>query len=226
MDSEIESQKDWPPWESGRADQLSMFIETTRDILLSPSISFTRMHIDKGYVKPFIYGVFGTLSGALLNFCYQYLFGTISGVPTPEMARITTDLGGVWVVFAILWLLFSVTAGIFIGAAIDHAMLFLVGAAKKPYEATFRVFAYAGGATGIVSVVPVCGSIISFFWNFVLRIIGYSKVHEISGFRASIAVLLPILLCCVCMALVFSSLLFFGVHSEPMRQFFQKGLRV
>lgn len=226
MDNDIKSQKDWPPWESGRTEQPSMFIETTRDILLNPSISFSKMHIDKGYAKPFIFGAVGSLSGALLNFCYQYLFGTIPGIPTPEMGRVMTDLGSVWIVFAILWLLLSVTAGIFIGAAIDHAMLFLIGAAKKPYEATFRVFAYAGGATGIISVIPVCGSIVSFFWNLVLRIIGYSRVHEISGFRASIAVLIPILICCVCIASVFSSLLFLGIHSEPVQQLFQKGLSV
>jgi hypothetical protein len=72
----------------------------------------------------------------------------------------------------------------------------VVGGAKRPFEATFRVACYAGGSTAVLQLLPMCGTIASSIWNFVCMVIGLSEVHGISKGRAAVAVLLPSIVCC------------------------------
>jgi len=84
----------------------------------------------------------------------------------------------------------------FISAGLVHLALILVGGAKRPFEATFRVACYAGGATALLQLLPMCGAIVSSIWNFICMVIGLSQVHGIGKGRAAVAVLLPSLVCC------------------------------
>ena len=51
--------------------------------------------------------------------------------------------------------------GLFIGAAIVHLCLMIVGGANKTFEATFRVLAFSQGSTGPLQMIPVCGGLIA-----------------------------------------------------------------
>jgi len=86
----------------------------------------------------------------------------------------------------------------FIWSGIAHLFLMLVGGARSSFETTLRVMAYAVGATAVFQVVPICGGFIGFFWGLVVEIIGLTEAHETSTGRAAAAVLLPIVLCCLC----------------------------
>ncbi len=46
-------------------------------------------------------------------------------------------------------------------------------------------------------MVPFCGSIIAMIWTAVLYVMGFSIAHRTTQGKALIAVLLPIILCCV-----------------------------
>jgi hypothetical protein len=87
-----------------------------------------------------------------------------------------------------------------VGSALQHLFLMLVGGARRGYAATFRTACYAQvGALG--GLVPLCGGLISLVWQLVLTVIGLSAAHQISTGRAALAVLMPALLCCGCIAL-------------------------
>ena len=75
-------------------------------------------------------------------------------------------------------------------------MLLLLGGARRPYETTLRVSAYASGATSVLGLIPLCGAFIGGIYAVVVAIIGLSRAHEISTGKAAAAVLLPIVLCC------------------------------
>jgi hypothetical protein len=47
----------------------------------------------------------------------------------------------------------------------------------------------------------VCGQFVGLVWGLVLNIIGLSVLHRISLGRAALAVFLPLVLCCACVAL-------------------------
>jgi hypothetical protein len=53
--------------------------------------------------------------------------------------------------------------------------------------------------------VPVCGAVVGGIWAIVLTCIGLSKTHEITIGRAVVAVLLPMIVCCGLVALVFAA---------------------
>jgi hypothetical protein len=86
--------------------------------------------------------------------------------------------------------------GLFIGAAIIHLCLMIVGGANKPFEATFRVLAFSQGSTGPLQIIPVCGGLIAGVWALVVNCIGLARAHETTTGRAVLAVFLPLVVCC------------------------------
>jgi hypothetical protein len=95
----------------------------------------------------------------------------------------------------------------FVSAAIYHVMLLLLGAARQPFETTMRVVAYSMGSTSVLQIVPVCGGVFAAVWAIVANIIGLARTHEISTGKAAAAVLLPVLACCVIIALFYAALI-------------------
>ena len=97
---------------------------------------------------------------------------------------------------AIILVVFFIEAGIF------HLMLLIVGGARQSFETTARVVAYTSGATAIFQMVPFCGGLIGLVWGIIILILGLAYAHETSTGRAVAAVLLPLVLCCLCCVLV------------------------
>ncbi len=98
-------------------------------------------------------------------------------------------------VFLILLPLFVVLA-LFIGSAVVHVCLMIVGGANQPFETTFRVLAFSHGSTGPLQMIPVCGGMIAGVWALVCNCIGLARAHETDTGRAVLAVFLPVIVCC------------------------------
>ena len=103
---------------------------------------------------------------------------------------------------AIMLLPILLAASSFVSSGLIHLSLMIVGGARRPFEATFRVACYAGGATAVLQLLPGCGAIVAMVWNFVLLIVGLADVHGIGKGRAAVAVLLPSVVCCLIVLLV------------------------
>jgi hypothetical protein len=106
-----------------------------------------------------------------------------------------------------------VVIGLFIGAAIMHLCLMIVGGARQPFETTFRVLAFTQGATGVLQMIPICGAAIAGVWAIVVNCIGLARAHETDLWRAVVAVFLPVIVCCgfaFCLALAIPALLHSG----------------
>jgi len=99
------------------------------------------------------------------------------------------------VAFIILLPLF-VVIGLFVGSAVVHVCLMIVGGANQPFETTYRVVAFTQGSTGPLQMIPVCGGAIAGIWGLVSTCIGLSRAHQTDTGRAVLAVLLPVIICC------------------------------
>src|SRR5262249_27323904 len=86
--------------------------------------------------------------------------------------------------------------GLFIGSAIVHLCLMIVGGANQSYETTFRVLAFSQGSTGPLQMVPICGGLIAGVWALVCNCIGLAPWHEADMGSAVLAVFLPLIVCC------------------------------
>ena len=102
-----------------------------------------------------------------------------------------------------------IVIGLFIGSAIVHLCLMMVGGANQSFETTFRVLAFSQGSAGPLQIIPVCGGVISGVWAVVCNCIGLARAHETDTGRAVLAIFLPLIVCCgggLLLALMFGAM--------------------
>jgi hypothetical protein len=183
------------PWEDmASLGFFTAFFRTMKQVLFSPTAFFRNMSVDKGMGSPLLYGViisfFGTTIGLLEQFALSGFMGSSSHVE---------GVGGVnffQTAFLLIYAFFLpiiIAIGLFIGSAIFHICLLIVGAGKRGFEATFRVLSYASSSQAF-ALVPFVGGFIIVIYNLVLWTIGFRESHHTTTGRAFIAVLLPVII--------------------------------
>jgi hypothetical protein len=202
-----------PAWEQPDGSWFRRFAQTTQALLTAPGDFFRTMRREGGLGEPIGYGVIGSVAGGLVGAVYQLLLSTtMAGLQGPAAAR-EQALAGLFSTGCIIVIMpIASVIGMFIGSAVYHVMLLLLGGARRPYETTLRVAAYSNGGTAVLNLIPLCGSIAAAVYAIVVAIIGLSRAHEISTGKAAAAVLLPVLICCVLVVLFYGALaaLFLG----------------
>lgn len=202
------------PWDQRHQKGLfNAFIETLQMVLSKPTVAFTAMKREGGLGEPLIYaiigGTFGTIFAVIYNFVLRSfpLFGDRQG----GLGHLFGGLS--WIALLVLAPVL-VAIETFIGSAIFHLCLMIIGGAKQSFETTFRVVCFAGGSINPLLVIPFCGGLIVGIWKIVLNCIGLARAHEIEAGRATLAVLLPVIVCCG--GLIFLAVLIpaltFGLH--------------
>ena len=200
------------PWEDpGRVGFVDRFVETVKLLATAPAEAFARMPTAGGIGQPLFFAIVVGWIGIAVYSVWMLLLG---GMSLPFLDQV--DLGaagamfglssGLMVVFLVLAPLLIVV-GVFIQAAILHLMLMLVGGANQGFEATARVCSYAQ-ASQLAQIIPFCGGLLSAIWSVVLLIVGLSTAHGITRGKAALAVVLPVVVCCVAFG---AMIMFFGV---------------
>jgi len=81
---------------------------------------------------------------------------------------------------------------LYLGSAIIHLCLMVVGGNRRGFEATFRVIAYSS-STQIFALIPFVGGFIIPLYALVIEIIGLRESHGIGTGRAILAIFLPVI---------------------------------
>lgn len=197
------------PWEDpARASAFERFVETAKLLATRPSEAFARMPTTGGIGSPLVYAIAVGWVGIGIAVVWNTLF---QGMWIPfmgggEEAAVAAGFTAAWAVGMILLAPILVVIGVFIGAAILHLMLMIVGGANNGFEATVRVVCYAQTAQ-LAGIIPFCGGLISMVWAIILYVIGLSTAHRTTQGKAILAVVLPVVLCCAFAA----ALMFMGV---------------
>lgn len=191
------------PWETPGYPALEALFETAKLFLTRPSEAFARMSLGGDLGRPLLYAVLFGWIGVVASQIYELVLRGAMWNFLPGMNR-AGDFGlstgvsiGLMVVAPVL-----VVIGLFVGAAIVHLFLMLVGGATAGFGTTLRTMAYAS-TTQVVQVIPFCGGLVAAVWTVVLEIIGLAIAHRTTQGKAALAVLLPVALCCACVAIVF-----------------------
>jgi hypothetical protein len=195
------------PWEDrGRIGVLNAFGQTARLFTSRPRIAFDRARRMGDYGSPLIWVVFMGLIAALVNWLYGIMFlapltALLPGSMRDEMAPMMA-FGVMSSAFKVVLYPIMIVIGTFIGAAITHLCLLLVGGSRSNagYEATFRAVAYSEWSQ-IAYLIPFVGGLVAAVWSVILLVIGISSMHKLSTGTAVIVVLIPMILCCTCLAL-------------------------
>ncbi|TVQ33346.1 MAG: hypothetical protein EA370_11840 [Wenzhouxiangella sp.] len=198
------TEREGPPWENPSAgDFFQRLWQTVVQGVSSPSELFANMRTTGGLISPLVFYVLIIGAGAIVSTALEMPFGLLGGSGGADAIL------GFFLVLILLPVLLPI--GLFVSSGITHLALMVFGGANKPYEATFRVNAYAYGSVGWVWAIPFCGSLVGGIWGIVLEIIGVARVHEVSTGKAAAAVLVPLAIIAMfgaCVALIFGLAVF------------------
>jgi len=189
------------PWEQPGYPFLEALYETAKLFVTVPTAAFRRMSITADLGRPLLYAILlgwvGIIAGQLYSIALRGVTANLLPFQSAEGLAMGTGMSiAVMVVAPVLILL-----GVFIWAAIVHLFLMMFGGANSGFGATVRVMCY-GTTAQLAQIVPLCGGIIGSVWAIVLEIIGLAQAHRTTQGKAALAVLLPLVLCCVCIAIL------------------------
>jgi hypothetical protein len=217
----VQDERNGPAWEWRR--QLGFFralVLTLKEVLLSPQETFHLAKREGGLGSPLLFflimqiamNILATLIWyPLANMQRRYVleqFATLSQQSSPYYNRIETmlmnpiSLSSSQIFSQFLSTLIALIIGLFIASGIIHLLLMLFGGARYPFEATFRVVAYVGGACAVLLLFPLCGNAIQLIVWPLLLIMGLVAMHETDTWRALLAVLTPGFLAVLCFGAV------------------------
>ena len=185
------------PWEHRQERGFAnAFIETLAMVLTKPDLAFRTMKTEGGLAEPLIYALIGGCVGGIVSLLLSLglqSMGLFAGQRDTFAALAGIGVGSIALIVLVP---VFIVIGLFIGAAIVHLCLMIVGGANKSFETTFRVLSFSQGSTGPLQIIPLCGGLIAGVWALVVNCIGLARAHETTTGRATLAVLLPVIVCC------------------------------
>jgi hypothetical protein len=185
------------PWEHRQERGfVNAFIETLAMVLTKPDLAFRTMKTEGGLGEPLLYALIGGCVGGIVSLLLSLGLQSMGLFAGQKDAFAVLAGAGVGSIALIILVPMFIVIGLFIGSAIIHLCLMIVGGANKSFETTFRVVAFSQGSTGPLQIIPVCGGMIAFVWSVVVNCIGLARAHETSTGRAVLAILLPLIVCC------------------------------
>jgi hypothetical protein len=185
------------PWDDRQQKGFfNAFIETLQMVLTRPAEVFTVMKREGGFGEPLIYAVVGVGAGAIVQFILSFALQSLGLFANHRNALGAMAGMGIGSIAFIIIIPFAIVIGLFIGAAIIHLFLMLVGGANQPFETTFRVLAFSQGSTGPLQMIPICGGVIAGVWALICNCIGLARAHETDTGRVVLAVVLAVVVCC------------------------------
>jgi hypothetical protein len=183
-------------------------LRTFRQVLFSPHKLFDTMSLKRGYGESLAFGLlFGSL-GMMLGFFWQLLIIPDRFIQLGKFLFGSFNLSTIYLVLIILTPLW-VMVQLFLMALILHWCLIVFGGGKSGFEATFSVISYSQ-AIQLLSVFPLIGGFIGFFWQLIVQIIGLREIHNTTYHRVMMAYILPpvlIIFFIVLIAVIFFSFL-------------------
>ena len=193
------------PWE--QRDQLGFaaaFVENVKLFVKSPAEAFAVTRRSGDFASPLIFGIVICWVGIIIGQMWSLLFGgsVLSMLPAEVQDQAGLYLAGTAgsTLFTILLAPIWTAIGLFIWSGILHVCLAMVGgtsASSSGYEGTFRVAAYSS-VSQLANLIPIVGGMVAAVWGIVLAVMGLTEMHGTTQGKALAAVLIPILVCCVC----------------------------
>ncbi len=201
-------------------------VQTVRLLVMNPTEAFSRLRSDGDLTSPMFFGIIVSWVCMLLSQLWNVLlsntlggaFGDIEGLELLFQAPSILKLVGVMLLWPVIFVVI-----VFIGAGILHLCLMMVGAMVKTelgFEGTLKVYLYAT-VSWLALLVPFAGSLVGTLWYAVLLVLGFAKVHRTGQGRSLIAVLIPTIVCCVCVIGI--TVLFGAVLYKFIEEFIRQG---
>jgi hypothetical protein len=194
------------PWDVGPRN-FSTWWQTSKLCFMQPSYAYSIMWQAGGFGQPMAFAAVGLAIGTfgqMIWYVPMMAMLTILGAQNEANGGQIAAVAGAQIVAQLVGGIFTValgaTIGLFIGAAVIHVCLMIVGGANRQYETTLRVLGYAQGSTAWLNVIP-CGALVAFASVLVQEVVGLAKAHETTTTKSLLAIILPMIVCLGCAAI-------------------------
>jgi hypothetical protein len=168
------------------------FYEKVKGFMLEPSKTFDATKEDtledalKYYVG--ITAIFSALSAVLFVFASKLLGSMMGGFG--KMLGAGAGIAGAISIFVMSLIL--IVIGAFIGGAIVHIFVYIVGG-RKGIAKTIIALMYADTPYLLFGWIPLIG-LIAAIWALVLNVLGIRKFQELTTGRAILAIFMPLII--------------------------------
>jgi hypothetical protein len=164
---------------------------------MHPTPTFASMKQTGGLACPLLYFVLLSSSSFAVSALYQMAATSMnpSLLGTP-LAHLSSKAISIALIGSILISPALYVVSAFISSGLTHLSLKLLGGANRPFETTFRVICYAQASAAVFNLIPLFGGLIGIIMSAYCIIIGLKETHHTEGWRATLAITLPGLLCC------------------------------
>jgi hypothetical protein len=198
------------PWElRERYGALVGLAETVRLMLTAPVEAFARARRRGDLVSPIAYGVLVGWIGIVGQRVWAFVIGTSildwMGPQAREASMLAFALSGLGIAAVLVLAPIFLLVGLLVWSLLLHLFLMLFGATRESptgFEGTVRVVAWSMTAQ-LAQLVPFAGGLLGVVWAVVLLTLGSASMHRTTNGRALGAVLTPLALGCLLLALLF-----------------------
>jgi hypothetical protein len=187
-----------PAWERSESSlSPSAALETIRQVLFSPKETFQKMTTTGGYSKPLVFYTLMAWFSGIASVGYQAVAGMVNPTIFGEIGKNLSTMTIVIIACAVALILpIFLIFGSFFSAAMFHLSLLVVGGANKPFEVTYRAFAYATGALAVLQFIPLCGGYLSSLAGLFYMVIALREAQQTETWRIVLGSLILFLVCC------------------------------
>jgi hypothetical protein len=186
----------WPPEEGESVP--AAFAATWRGSSLEPRLFFGAMPAHAPLLPALAYYLPIGIVVAGAELFWRTMRGTVA--PERDVVIGTDAFAGFSPLVEFLLSPVVLLLSLFVSAGVTHVLLRLFGGAHRNFGFTTRVFAYAYSPQ-ILGIVPVVGSVVGFFWMVVVAVIGLKAGHRTTTGRVLAAVLIPVMIALVFLAI-------------------------
>lgn len=165
------------------SDFFRSFFGTVRAVILAPAAFFDDLDRQRSSGSAVLFGVICAVINLLLLYAVAPVDSWIRGETNPAADRFY------WIFLALSPLFAWI--GLYLTAAVQHLFVGVFVRSRKGFNATLRVNAYAS-AVALLSWIPIVGYLASLYGLYV-TMLGIRELHETTTKRASLAILVPLL---------------------------------
>lgn len=190
------------PWEEPSARLGSLF-PTIGQFVTSPVRAYSKMSLTVDLIRPIAYFVAFVLFSAVVSQLWNLvLFDRIAGFARaflpPQFQQFIAKPSALQIVLGLVISPLVSLIVLFVWSGLLHLTLLLLGGATQGFAATLRVACYAS-TSDLAVAVPLFGGLFGWVWRRVLEGVGLCKAHRTEGWKAVLAVVIPVFVCCLCL---------------------------
>lgn len=189
---------DWE--ENWRSDFFGSYFRTVKSTITDPVQFLGCLPASKNILAMCVFVYVTHLITLIPNLLYNFLLQVALGEMRAEDGIAFIFAGALTVVIGPFMAILSK----FIMSGIMHVSFTTVGGSQAPFSKTMTVFFYSSGIEWF-GFIPVIGQFVVLVYHFIIGIGAMARAHRISGGRAALSFLLPLLICCCCLCVIYAA---------------------